>query len=290
VVPATAFVDMVFQATGSARLDELVVHQPLLLPGETRLQVVVGALDDDGRREVAIWAAPDGEWTRHTTANAGPATSRVAEEPPGAWPPPGAQRVPISYGKLAVRGHRYGPAFRAVTALWRRGDEVFADVDLPRGETQAVAAHALHPCLLDAALHASLLAAAPEEQDVVRIPFAFTGVELHRTDAVAARVRITRNGPDDVRVRLTDPAGRLVATIESLVTRRLDGRAHAVAVAARALHRIDWVPVPRAPVVPAGEVFDTRTIGATGTPPERTRQLAAAVLDRLQKPHADPLV
>ncbi|WP_242642663.1 type I polyketide synthase [Lentzea alba] len=282
VVPATAFVDMVFQATGSARLDELVVHQPLLLEGEARIQVVATGL------EVAIWAASDGEWTRHATATVGPAMS--PEESPGAWPPPGAQRVPISYGKLAVRGHRYGPAFRAVTALWRRGDEVFADVDLPRGEAQAVAAHALHPCLLDAALHASLLAAAPEEQDAVRIPFAFTGVELHRTDAVAARVRITRNGPDDVRVRLTDPADRPVATIESLVTRRLDGRAHAVAVAARALHRIDWVPVPRAPAVPAGEVFDTRTIGATGTPPERTRQLVAAALDRLQKPHADPLV
>ncbi|MFC3890960.1 SDR family NAD(P)-dependent oxidoreductase [Lentzea rhizosphaerae] len=279
VVPATAFVDMVFQATGSTRLDELVVHQPLLLSGETRIQVVVGG------REVAIWAAADGAWTRHASATTGPAMSPV--EPPGTWPPPGAQRVPISYGKLAVRGHRYGPAFRAVKALWTLGDEVFADVDLPRGEAQAVAAHALHPCLLDAALHASLLAEAPEEQ---RVPFAFTGVELHRTDAVAARVRITRNGPDDVRVRLTDPAGRPVAKIESLVTRRLDGRALADGVAARALHRIDWVPVPRAPAVPAGEVFDTRTVEATGTPPERTRQLVAAVLDRLQKPHADPLV
>lgn len=281
VVPATAFVDMVFQATGSTRLDELVVHQPLLLPGEMRVQVVAG------EREVAIWAASDGEWTRHATATTGPTTSSASEEPTGAWPPPGARRVPISYGKLAVRGHRYGPAFRAVTALWRRGDEVFADVDLPRGEAQAVAAHALHPCLLDAALHASLLAEAPEEQ---RIPFAFTGVELHRAGAVAARVRITRNGQDDVHVRLTDPAGRPIATIESLVTRRLDGRAHTVAVAARALHRIDWIPVPPGPPTPAGEVFDTRTIELTGTPPERTRQLTAAALDRLRKPHADPLV
>ncbi|MCP2244012.1 type I polyketide synthase [Lentzea aerocolonigenes] len=279
VVPATAFVDMVLQATGSTRLDELVVHQPLLLSGETRVQVVV-----DGR-EVAIWAAADGAWTRHASATTGSAVSAV--EPPGTWPPPGAQRVPISYGKLAVRGHRYGPAFRAVTALWRRGDEVFADVDLPRGEAQAVAAHALHPCLLDAALHASLLAEAPDEQ---RIPFAFTGVELHRTGAVAARVRITRNGPDDVRVRLTDPAGRPVATIESLVTRRLDSRAHTDAIAARALHLLDWIPVPPGPAVPAGEVFDTRTVEATGTPPERTRQLVAAALDRLQQPHADPLV
>lgn len=281
VVPAAAFVDMVFQATGSTRLDELVVHQPLLLSDETRIQVVVG------EQEIAIWAASDGEWTRHATAKVGPSTALERAEPLGAWPPPGAQRVPISYGKLAVRGHRYGPAFRAVTALWRRGDEVFADVDLPRGEAQAVAAHALHPCLLDAALHASLLAEAPEEQ---RIPFAFTGVELHRAGAVAARVRITRNGPDDVRVRLTDPAGKPIATIQSLVTRRLDGRAHTDAIAARALHRIDWFPVPPGPVTPAGEVFDTRTIDLTGTPPERTRQLVAATLDRLQKPHTDPLV
>ncbi|UMP07488.1 type I polyketide synthase [Amycolatopsis sp. EV170708-02-1] len=300
VVPATAFVDMAFQASGSARLDELVVHQPLLLPeaGETRVQVVAGEHDEDGRRTVAIWSAPDGddgEWTRHATATVTSAMSCEHEETPGAWPPAGAERVPIDYGELAGRGHHYGPAFRAVTALWRLGDELFADVDLPSGEAQEVAAHSLHPCLLDAALHASLLATAPDEQAAVRVPFAFTGVELHRTDAVAARVRITRNGPDDVRVRLTDPAGRPVSTIESLVTRRLDGRAHADALGARALHRVEWGPVPpglvaREPAATPGEVFDTRTIEATGTPPERTKRLVAATLDRLQKPHTGRLV
>ena len=49
------------------------------------------------------------------------------------WPPPGATPVDIDglYDRLAARGYGYGPAFQGLTAMWRRGDEIFADVSLP---------------------------------------------------------------------------------------------------------------------------------------------------------------
>ncbi|MGN5377579.1 polyketide synthase dehydratase domain-containing protein [Streptomyces lasalocidi] len=53
---------------------------------------------------------------------------------PEAWPPPGAVPVPVDYPRLASHGLRYGPAFRAVTALWRRDEEVFAELALPPGD------------------------------------------------------------------------------------------------------------------------------------------------------------
>ena len=43
------------------------------------------------------------------------------------------------------------PAFRGLTAAWRRGDEVFAEVRLPE---PAGGGFAVHPALLDAAMHA----------------------------------------------------------------------------------------------------------------------------------------
>ena len=56
------------------------------------------------------------------------------------------------YEVLAARGYEYGPAFRGVHALWRRGREVFAEVAVGEGVT--VAGFGIHPVVLDAALHA----------------------------------------------------------------------------------------------------------------------------------------
>jgi acyl transferase domain-containing protein/acyl-CoA synthetase (AMP-forming)/AMP-acid ligase II/acyl carrier protein len=274
VVPATVFAELAFQAAppGPVRLDELTVHAPLVLTTEVQVQVVV----TDGR-EITIWSRPSsgGTWTQHATAVIAAAASD-APVPQTAWPPVGAQRVPVSYGRLAVRGYRYGPAFRGVAAVWRRGDDLFAEVELPR----AARSPALRPCLLDAALHASLFAD-PADHDAVRVPCAFTGFTLHQPEATAARVRITRTGEDAVRIALSDSDGRPVAVIESLVMRRLTGRSTAEATAAQALHRVEWVPVDAGAAVPGHQIFDTGT--CAGTPPERARALIGPTLAHLQE-------
>ena len=282
VVPATVFAELAFQTAppGQVRLDELTVHAPLVLTTEAQVQVVV----TDGR-EITVWSrpAPAGAWTQHATAVIAAATPPVPV-PQTAWPPAGAQRVPVSYGRLAARGYRYGPAFRGVAALWRRGDELFAEVELPR----AARSPALRPCLLDAALHASLFAdpADQADQDAVRVPYAFTGFTLHQPEATAARVRITRTGEDAVRIALSDSEGRPVAVVESLVMRRLTGRSTTEAAAAQALHRVEWVPADLGSEVPDHRIFDTGT--RAGTPPERARALIGPTLSRLQEWFTSP--
>ena len=64
------------------------------------------------------------------------------------------------YERLAERGYGYGPAFRGLTSMWRRGDEVFAEVSSPTdARSVASAGFGVHPVMLDAALHAVILAA-----------------------------------------------------------------------------------------------------------------------------------
>ncbi|NBH03978.1 polyketide synthase dehydratase domain-containing protein, partial [Amycolatopsis sp. SID8362] len=48
------------------------------------------------------------------------------------WPPEGARPVDVEgyYDLLAERGFGYGPAFRGLRAVWRRGDQVFAEIEL----------------------------------------------------------------------------------------------------------------------------------------------------------------
>ena len=82
---------------------------------------------------------------------------RPPTSPPGRplAPSPSTCRTPTR--SLAARGYEYGPAFQGLTAMWRRGDEVFAEVALP--QDLAAGEFGVHPVLLDAALHAVAVAA-----------------------------------------------------------------------------------------------------------------------------------
>ncbi|MEU0384708.1 type I polyketide synthase [Streptomyces chartreusis] len=237
VVPATVFVEMALRAgeeVGCGAVDELVMLSPLALSGSpgVRVQVVVGAPEEDsGRRRVDIYSRPeeaeqqeqsaeDAPWTRNVSGQLG--RGRAARDEPIQWPPQGAEAVDLTgaYATLADAGLAYGPAFQGVTAAWRRGDDVFAEVRLPPSHAPEAGRFGLHPALFDAALHAPLLAA-PADTSTVRVPFAWSGVSLHASQATELRVRVTSMSPDTVSLTLADPSGRLVARVGSLATREL---------------------------------------------------------------------
>ncbi|WP_199512707.1 type I polyketide synthase [Nucisporomicrobium flavum] len=280
VVPAAVLVELAWHAAGSGkRLAEVTVDVPLVLSGAADVQVVVEAPDPAGDRAMAIWSRPAGVragWTRHATAVATPA-AEAAPAVPGTWPPRGARPVDVDYDGLAAAGFRYGPAFRAVTAVWREGDTVYADLALPAGTAVSAGRYGLHPALLDAALHAGLLADPPDRP---RVPVTLSGVTLHSPGAAAARVILTRRAADESRIIVIDAAGRPVATVESMITRAVaGGRA-----AGRHLHRLDWVPA--APATAAGPVEVFRPSAPDGDAPVRARTLLAATLARLVE-HAE---
>ncbi|GAA2934754.1 type I polyketide synthase [Streptomyces violaceus] len=230
IVPATVFVEMAVRAgdeVGCGTVDDLVLSAPLTLPGHAgvRVQVVVGARDDSGRRTVDIYSRPeesseDVSWTRNVTGQLG--RGRGTQDELTQWPPQGAEAVDLTgaYAALADAGLAYGPAFQGVGALWRRGDDVFAEVGLPASHTSQAGRFGLHPALFDAALHAPLLAASTGT-GTVRVPFAWSGVSLHASGATELRVRVTPTSPDTVSLTLADPSGRLVARVDSLATREL---------------------------------------------------------------------
>ncbi|MFF5521586.1 SDR family NAD(P)-dependent oxidoreductase [Streptomyces coeruleorubidus] len=235
VVPATVFVEMALRAgeeVGCDAVDDLVMLSPLALPGSTgvRIQVVVGARDDDsGRRPVDVYSRPDepeesaedASWIRNASGQLGRGP-HTAQDELTHWPPEGAEAVDLTgaYAALADAGLAYGPAFQGVGAVWRRGDDVFAEVRLPASHTAEAGRFGLHPALFDSALHAPLLAGSADTS-TVRVPFAWCGVSLHASGATELRVRVTSSGPDTVSVTLADPSGRLVARVDSLATREL---------------------------------------------------------------------
>ncbi|WP_425353076.1 type I polyketide synthase [Saccharomonospora piscinae] len=272
LLPGAAFVELGLQAgspLGCSRIDELTIEAPLVLPpdGTVLLQTWAGPADDDGSRTLTVHSRPGGADNAANAANADNATDApwtrhasgvlVAGQPergdaPTEWPPAGASPVPIDgfYDTLVELGYGYGPVFQGLRAAWVRGDEVFAEAALPDGDA---AGFALHPALLDAAMHAIGLGS-PEENRA-RLPFAWEGVTAYASGAGAVRVHITPRGGDAVSLTLTDTAGRPVAEIDSLVLRPVntaqlgDGRPSRQ----DSLLVLDWSPVP--PAEPGAVTF-----------------------------------
>ncbi|WP_418952511.1 SDR family NAD(P)-dependent oxidoreductase [Streptomyces albireticuli] len=259
LLPGTAFVELAVRAgdeVGCATVDELTLEAPLVLAERdgVQLRVLVGEPDGSGRRSLAVYSRPeeapeDEAWTRHASGFLSSAAATGGTDL-SVWPPAGAQAVDIDglYAGLAEAGLEYGPVFQGVTAAWREGDTVYAEVTLPEG-TPGTDTFGAHPALLDAALHAIVLGdfAAGADADAPRLPFAWSGVTLHAAGATALRVAL-RATPDGsgVALDLADPSGTAVATVESLVVRPVaaDQLRRAADQSMRdVLFRLDWVPV-----------------------------------------------
>ncbi|MFH9419140.1 SDR family NAD(P)-dependent oxidoreductase [Streptomyces sp. NPDC017529] len=270
LLPGTGFVELVVRAgdqVGCGLLEELTLQAPLVVPadGGVQVQVVLAGADADGRRAVEVFSRTDGSqeaWTQHASGTLAPAGAPAQEEKDFAvWPPRDATAVDISgmYEALATASYGYGPAFQGLRAVWRRGEDIFAEVELPEGVAQEAGSFGLHPVLLDAVLQAGALADGPvqlQEGDPgqVRLPFAWTGVELHASGASVLRARLRRDAQGSLTVTAADATGAPVVSVASLITRPVsaDQLHSAEAGVADALFAVDWAPVVES-AVPSGE-------------------------------------
>ncbi|WP_431980527.1 SDR family NAD(P)-dependent oxidoreductase [Streptomyces qinglanensis] len=136
------------------------------------------------------------------------------------------------YARLRRDGLRYGPFFRLAASL-RTGDgEVLAHL---RAEAPAPPGYAVHPGLLDAALH--VLAAVVASEDAPPMPFAADRVTVHRPLPRSCHAHgAVRDGRCDVTV--FDDEGTVCLTVSGLVLR------------ARAAAEPDFLHVPSWTVAP----------------------------------------
>nr|WP_258348153.1 type I polyketide synthase [Saccharopolyspora gregorii] len=258
--PGTGFLELAVRAAdqvGCAQVEDLTLAAPLVLPapGAVQVQLRVDAADDAGRRELRLHSRPADDpgapWTRHATGLLAE-PEHVLDFDASAWPPPGSSEVNIAslYDDYAATGLDYGPVFRGLRAVWRRGEEHFAEVRLP-AEVRDAESYGLHPALLDAVLHATVFAAA-EHDGRGLLPFSWSGASLHASGAAVLRVRITRSGRDSVRLVAADPQGIPVLSVDSLVLREAGPAAAAPAGQdeLNSLFHVDWVPHRGAAAIP----------------------------------------
>ena len=273
LLPGTAFVELALHAGGQVgceSVSELVLETPLVLRAGERVQVQLAVGEPEGdvqpTRAVAVYArvesATAGEpapWVRHAVGVLAP-----EEEEEGArsalesvWPPAGAEEIEVDgvYDLLAVAGVEYGPAFQGLRSMWRRGEEVFAEVELSEEQRREAGSYGVHPALFDAALHAVAASVMDENAGggALRLPFAWSGVSLRARGASALRVQLAPRG-DGVSVVLADEQGGVVASVASLRLRAaVVGELGGGAAGARdALFGVEWVALESG----AGEAVD----------------------------------
>nr|AWC08659.1 polyketide synthase type I [Kitasatospora mediocidica] len=276
LLPGTAFVELALRAgeeAGCDTVEELTLQAPLVLPerGAVQLRLELAAADEAGRRALSLHsrreeADADEVWTRHATGFLASGAAAPAEPFPAEWPPVGATAVDTAgfYEGAAAAGLGYGPVFQGLTAAWRDGEELYAEVRLPQGfETQA-GEFGLHPALLDSALHALGLDGSGEG---ARLPFAWTGARLHAAGAAGLRVRLRPAG-GGVALQLADSTGAPVASIDQLVLRPVSAEQLDASRTAHheSLFRPVWTPLAL-PAEQTGEVpLGRRWVALGGEP------------------------
>ncbi|MER6548140.1 SDR family NAD(P)-dependent oxidoreductase [Streptomyces sp. NPDC001250] len=258
LLPATAFVEMALHAgdqAGCGVLEELTLQTPLVLHerGGVSLQVLLGAPDESGGRAVSIHSRADGDdqaWTRHASGVLMPPSAQMARPTPAdlrQWPPAGAEPIGLdgAYERLFGRGYAYGPVFQGLTAAWRRGDELFAEVTLPAQAHADAQAFGLHPALLDAALHTELVGADRHPSEETVLPFAWTGVRMFAVGATALRVRLVTDVHGHTMLDAADPAGNPVLSVDSIAARVVSAEQLDTASGRRVLPcRLTWSEQP----------------------------------------------
>ncbi|QGV80134.1 SDR family NAD(P)-dependent oxidoreductase [Streptomyces ficellus] len=273
-VPASVYAELALHVAdrfACDALDELTVHAPLVLRGRqaVQVQVSVGAPDGLGRRPVTVHTRPDGDdgaWTcrasGHVSLSGVHALPVRSSGPVAQWPPRGTEVDTAElYKRLAGQGYGHGQAFPVVSAVWRDGDEVFAEL-APPGDEFDPAGFVLHPLLLESAVRVALYAGglAGGAPRAVR---SWSGVRVFAEGARELRVRVRRTGDDEYGLELADGSGQPVATVDALTLTAADdpGVGAAREAALDALFTVGWDPIR--PALPTA-AYRWGTLGQVG--------------------------
>ncbi|MER6414981.1 type I polyketide synthase [Streptomyces humidus] len=266
-VPGSVLVELAAQAgerVGCDQIVELTSQAPLVLPerDEVALRVAVGEPDSAGERVLRVHsrrtgALPGTPWTSHARAVLRPGAAPASFDLE-LWPPADAEPADLTDLPVTPDGGLRG--------LWRRGDDLFAEVALTAGHQPQGAPCSLHPALLDTALRTLVLTGDAPGTDGPALPDSWRRMALYAVGASSLRVRLTRTGSDTVAVEAADDTGLAVLSIGEIRLRAADPARLTAARTAQhgPLFRLEWpeTPSPAAAEKPRWALVGPDPLGA----------------------------
>ncbi|WP_060905037.1 type I polyketide synthase, partial [Streptomyces scabiei] len=202
---------------GRSRLRALTAQRPFVMPGSGAVQVrvTVGEGGEPGVRTVSVYSRRGDDvlglpWTCHATGE----LVAAAAEPDWdleAWPPVDALPMPEPELRL-----EYGAVHSAVHGVWRRDNEVFAEISVPDALREEARRFGLHPVLAQALLSlAGMKGVAPEAAASWRVR-AWGDVSLHASGASILRARVSAGPDGSVSLTAADATGTPVLSVPAL--------------------------------------------------------------------------
>lgn len=161
--------------------------------------------------------------------------------------------APAFYRGNERRGFFYGPLFRTATRVWHRDGEALCRVELPDSLHGDAGRYRLHPALFDACLQLGCILYdenATDASATVGFPSAFDRLWFREALGTRfwghARVVEQRRSSFILELKAIDDDGRVVALLEGLRYRRVDGPGDADSLR-NWTYDLEWRPKPSAP-------------------------------------------
>ncbi|WP_395787551.1 SDR family NAD(P)-dependent oxidoreductase [Aquimonas sp.] len=190
VLPAVAYLEMARAALalalpeeagqGQLELRDLVWAQPVRVPGQSELSLLIDEDASPGSLNIEVCSAADylhfKAQARFVSAAAAPAVSiDVLKSDCSSGQESGEQL----YTAIARAGIELGPAQRGVRRLWLGQGQVLAELHLPESVVATAQDYVLHPSLLDSAVQAAMrLLAHDDENAGTPLPFALDRLQV----------------------------------------------------------------------------------------------------------------
>jgi myxalamid-type polyketide synthase MxaB len=297
VLPGAGFIEMALagaqRVAGSDRLRLTgfeIRRACVLSDGPTRLQTSFKA-GPAGEWGAEIFSAEgaEGNFQAHAAVRVQADSSALGSADLDAWraQAPLAQSVDGFYAGLAERGLPYGPAFRAVRALWSGADNVLLELELPAAAKAQAEGLCLHPALLDGALQGCAELVRSLELEGAYLPVSLGSLRFQgpTPERLLARLSSATVSPDGrllrMDVELASAEGHLVAALQGLTLMRA-GRAELDLGGQRGeawLYRQEFEVQPRPPAGAANQrptVAHVQLVAQAGDP--RAEPLATALV------------
>ncbi|HEY2322106.1 MAG TPA: SDR family NAD(P)-dependent oxidoreductase [Thermoanaerobaculia bacterium] len=205
ILPGACFVEMVLAAARVRDLADVAFRAPLVADGDG-VDVELELRGDD----VVI-----------RSASAEIATARLLRAPSrprpsidlDAWLALPESDVDALFAAFEAAGVVLGPYCRGLRRLRIDGDEAFAELQLPAGESRSLAHYTLHPTLIDGAFQAAMALLAPSSGGVL-VPASIGAVSVIAPLPAICYAHVHLSGPRSFDLAFFDEDGAPLASLE----------------------------------------------------------------------------
>ena len=201
VFPAAAFIEMALEAgleifeKRPFAIEDFEIRKPLILP-ESPSNLLLELTWDAAERSFAIKSLlePSSTWSVHVVGSMRGERVETAFESTRWTPPEGrldAMDLEEHYQHKRDRGLNYGTEFRAASQLFARAGEASGLVALSEASARRAAEYAVHPVILDGALHVFSAGARTVEArgQKLKLPVRFGRIVFLRSPGARSRVQ-----------------------------------------------------------------------------------------------------